>query len=144
MRWVKPAGRNLVSDRFASHTCGTSVKSRSKSFPLARALRLGPAGACKRPTPLVELTRLNPIRRMANAFAHLTEVPLEKEVEKGADDRNGSYAANVFPARGNRGFDDVGSELEGQSFNEPATEAKPDKPIQYSDAGEQARSKQPP
>ena len=77
---------------------------------------------------------------MANAFAHLTEVPLEKEVEKGADDRNGSYAANVFPARGNRGFDDVGSELEGQSFNEPATEAKPDKPIQYSDAGEQARS----
>ena len=99
MRLVKPAGRNLVSDRFASLTCGTSVKSRSKSFPLARALRLGPAGACKRPTPLVELTRLNPIRRMANAFAHLTEVPLEKEVEKGADDRNGSYAANVFPAR---------------------------------------------
>src|SRR5208282_1230048 len=58
--------------------------------------------------------------------AKLSQVLLEKIVQKGSDHRDGAELPDLLPARRNRRPDDVGCQLEGESGDEPAPVAHQD------------------
>jgi len=55
----------------------------------------------------------------------LAQVILEEIIEEGADRGDGRKPRHLIPARGDRGFKDVGGELEGEAGDKPATQAQP-------------------
>jgi hypothetical protein len=55
-------------------------------------------------------------------ISHLVDVALEEIVQSSPDRGDGCELPDVLPGWGNRRFDDVGRELERQTYNEPSRE----------------------
>src|SRR6185369_5607158 len=61
----------------------------------------------------------------ALAFAEVSDVTLEKEVEKRADEGNRAQPRQRLPAGRDRCLDDVGGQLKGETSHQPAAVAQP-------------------
>jgi hypothetical protein len=48
---------------------------------------------------------------------------LEEIIEEGADRGDGRKPRHLVPARGDRGFENVGGELKGEASDKPTTQA---------------------
>jgi hypothetical protein len=56
----------------------------------------------------------------------LAQVALEEIIEEGADRGDRREARHLIPSCGDRGFQDVGGELEGEPGDKPSGQAQPD------------------